>query len=401
MAVLLTPALVLSSFALAPAAQSQTIKPTFWGMHHNDWTKKPSVTVGAANFTTSSTYWPAIETSAGVYNWTHLDNQVAAARAAGARPMIVLGQTPQFYSPTPSSADYRTSVPDLTAWKNYVTQVAQRYGTQLDYQIWPEPNVTQNWQGTVAQMAQLTAVAATAIHQYAGKGAIVVSPAVALRTSGQRAWTLAFFKQKVGGKRIHTYIDAIAIDPFPEQKGTPEDSYAIMTSIKKSLAKIGVRTPIWNNEINYGVRGGHAATGVRYPMAKQQSFVVRTFALSAAAGMQRTYWLAWSVSPELSVNMTTSKGAATPVAKSYTTVRNWLNGTNFRGCKVKRGLWTCTATKGKHDVRRIYWAAKGRIKVPTVASSLRLENQAGAKAKLRGSRVIKVDYRPVMVASRK
>ena len=315
--------------------------------------------------------------------------------------MVVLGQTPSFHSSNAAAADYRTYMPDTTAWQAYVSAVAQRFGTRLDYQIWPEPNITQNWQGSVGQMAQLTAIASNAIHQYAGSRAVVVSPAVALRTPGQRAWALSFFKQKVGGKRVHQYIDAIAVDPFPEQKGSPEDSYAIMKSIRKSLAKIGVRTPIWNNEINYGVRGGHAATGVRYSVPKQQSYVVRTFALSAAAGMQRTYWLAWFVSPELSVNMTTKSGRATPVAKSYTTVRNWLNGTNFRGCKAKRGLWTCTATKGKRDVRRIYWAPKGRIKVKTAASSLRLENQAGAKAKLKGAKVIKVDYRPVMVASRK
>ena len=149
-------------------------------------------------------------------------------------------------------------MPTVDAWKNYVTGFAERYGTRLDYQIWPEPNIIENWKGTPEQMATLTVVASKAITADAGKKATVVSPAVALRLKSQHKWTVTYFKQKVGGKRVHTFLDAIAIDPFPEQKGTPEDSYQIMRSVKKQLGKIGVRKPFWNNEINYGVAGGGA-----------------------------------------------------------------------------------------------------------------------------------------------
>ena len=62
-------------------------------------------------------------------------------------------------------------MPNISAWKAYVSQVAKRYGSRLDYQIWPEPNIIQNWQGTTRQMAQLTVVASKAIHKYAGKKA--------------------------------------------------------------------------------------------------------------------------------------------------------------------------------------------------------------------------------------
>ena len=257
---LLSSVLVISMVSLAAPAQAQKIKPDFWGMHDSDWTTPPTVPVGSANFTTAGTYWPSIETSKGRFDWSNLDAQVAAAESMNAQPMILLGQTPKFHSTKRGSVDYLDYMPKLNAWKKYVSKVAQRYGTRLDYQIWPEPNIVQNWKGSPAQMAKLTAVASKAIQRAAGKKATVVSPAVALRLAGQRAWTIKYFKQKVGGKQVHSYLDAIAIDPFPEQKGTPEDSFKIMTSIKKKLAKIGVRTPIWNNEINYGVAGGGAST---------------------------------------------------------------------------------------------------------------------------------------------
>ncbi|MCD4523758.1 hypothetical protein [Nocardioides sp. cx-173] len=399
---LLSPVLVLSTALVASPAHAQKITPAFFGMHDSDWTTAPGVPVGSANFTTTGTYWPYIETAPGIYDFSRLDAQVAAAEKAGAQPMIVLGQTPRFYSANPLSPDYTDYMPNLAAWRAYVTAVAKRYKTRLDYQVWPEPNIIQNWQGSPAQMAQLTAVASQAIKGAAGKGAKVVSPAVALRLDSQQAWTVNYFKQSVGGKRVHTYLDAIAIDPFPLQKGTPEDSYAIMLSIKKQLARIGVKKPFWNNEINYGVAGGGATTRTRYPMAKQQAYVVRTYALSAAARMQRTYWLGWFASPELAINMADNKGRPLPPAKSYKVVRSWLLNTNFVGCsKSKNGVWMCTAKVGKKEVRRIYWKPTGRATVKTPASTKRVQNQSGGVKKRKGAYNVRVDFRPIMVASRK
>ncbi len=281
----LLPGLVLAGLTVgAGGASAQKIRSDFWGMHDNNWVSEPTVPVGSANFTTSGTYWTSIESGLlpGVYDWSRLDDQVAAAEAIGAQPMVVLGRTPRIHSSAPASDDFAAHMPTGDAWKNYVTSVAERYGTRLDYQIWPEPNIIQNWQGTPQQMATLTAVASKAITAAAGKKATVVSPAVALRLKSQQKWTVTYFKQKVGGKRVHTYLDAIAIDPFPEQKGTPEDSFQIMRSIKKQLGKIGVHKPFWNNEINYGVAGGGSAD--HHHVRGRQAAVLRDPDLRAERG---------------------------------------------------------------------------------------------------------------------
>lgn len=401
LALLMLPALALGALLVGSPAQAQRVSPSFWGMHDNDWTTRPGVPVGSANLTTSGTYWRSIEKSNGVFDWSRLDAQVQAAASIGAKPMIVLGQTPRFHSSRPTAADYYAAVPDIASWKTFVGQVAARYGTRLDYQIWPEPNIIQNWTGSPRQMAQLTAVAAKAIRSAAGKRARIVSPAFALRLPDQRAWAMKYFKQSVGGKRVHAYVNAIAVDPFPLQTGTPENSYGLMKVITKKLARIGVKKPIWNNEINYGVAGGHATTTTTYPMPVQQSYVIRTFVLSAAAKMQRTYWLGWFTSPELGINMADSHGAALPPATAYRVVQSWLNGTNFQGCSKKRGLWTCTTKVGRREVRRIYWKPSGQAAVKTPASTRRVESQDGAVDARRGARRILVDYRPVMVASKK
>lgn len=369
-------------------------------MHDSDWTTPPSVPVGSANFTTSGTYWPNVETRKGRYDWTRLDQQVAAAESLGAQPMVLLGQTPRFHSTRARSAEYTDFMPKIKAWKRYVSKVAKRYGTRIDYQIWPEPNIVQNWQGSPRQMARLTVVAAKAIEKNAGKRARVVSPAVALRQDSQRAWTLEYFKQSIGGVRVHHYLDAIAIDPFPLQAGTPEDSFKIMRGIKRSLARIGVRKPLWNNEINYGVPGGGATTTVKYAVAKQRSYVIRTYVLSAAARMQRTYWLGWFSNATMGINMADSTGRPLGPGKSYAVVRSWLNRTNFKGCRTKKGLWVCIAKKGD-EVRKIYWKRNGRTTITTPSSTIRVENQKGAVDESGGRTTLRVTSRPIMVASRR
>lgn len=400
LALLLLPGFVVGGLLMTSPAQAQRITPSFWGMHDNNWATAPGVPVGAANFTTAGTYWRNIEKAPGVYDWSRLDAQVAAAEAIGAKPMILLGSTPQFHSSRPSSADFYTAMPDVGAWQRYVGQVAARYGARLDYQIWPEPNIVQNWTGTPRQMATLTVVAAKAIRRAAGKSPRIVSPAVALRLDSQQAWTMKYFKQRVGGKRVDQYLNAIAIDPFPLQTGTPETSYGIMKKITKKLSRIGVNKPIWNNEINYGVAGGGATTTTTYAMPVQQSYVIRTYVLSAAAKMQRTYWLSWLPSPELGINMTNSQGVVLPPATSYQVVRSWLNGTKFQGCSKKHGLWTCT-TKAKGEVRRIFWKPSGGTAIKTPGSTKRVETQDGIVDGRRGAHKIAVDYRPIMVASAK
>ncbi|KRE97272.1 hypothetical protein ASG76_00645 [Nocardioides sp. Soil774] len=369
-------------------------------MHDNDWTTAPTVPVGAANFTTALTYWPNVETRKGRYDWTRLDQQVAGAETLGAQPMVLLGQTPRFHSARPRSADFTDFMPKIKAWKRWVTEVAKRYGTKIDYQIWPEPNIIQNWQGSPRQMATLTVVASKAIQKHAGKKARVVSPAVALRLASQRRWTVDYFKQSIGGVRVHRYVDAIAVDPFPEQAGTPEDSHAIVRGIRRELARIGVRKPIWSNEINYGVPGGGAVTTTEYSVAKQRSYVIRTYVLSAAARVQRTYWLGWFSNDTLAINMADSTGRALGPGKSYAVVHSWLNKTNFKRCATKKGMWVCTAKKGD-EVRTIYWKRSGSATTTTPRSTIRVENQKGVVVSDGGRTTVRVTTRPVMVASRR
>lgn len=391
--------LVASLMAVSPA-EAGKVRPDFWGMHSPDWVSGPSVPVGAANLTITSTHWPALEVKNGKFYWGNLDAQVAAVEERGAKPMILLGPSTKFHSTRPRSPDYADFMPRKRAWKRYVAKVAGRFGDRLDYQVWPEPNIIQNWKGTPRQMARLTAWTSSVIRRIA-PDATVVSPGVALRLDEQRAWTMRYFSQRIGGKSLHRYIDAIAIDPFPMQTGTPEDAFRIMKDVKRRLRRIGVREPIWVNEINYGVAGAFAPTRTRYRMNTQQAYVMRTYVLAAAAGMQRTYWLGWGHFDELGVHLVKKNGRPSAVARSYVQVRKWLNNTRSRGCRVSRGdVWTCTfRTAG--EVRRVHWKVRGTALITSPSSTERVETQEGGVRHQDGRRRLTIDQRPVMVASRR
>lgn len=107
------------------------------------------------------TYWPEIETSDGVFNWTKMDAAVNAAVAAGKDVMWNVAYTPTFHSSNTSAkrssgvstAGWPAAPSDLAAsmqaypalnsakWGRFVKAAIQRYAGLIRYYVmWNEPN---------------------------------------------------------------------------------------------------------------------------------------------------------------------------------------------------------------------------------------------------------------------
>src|SRR5690242_320170 len=100
------------------------VGPQFFGMHAPLLGEKfPNAPVGAVDLMTGGVYWSDLETSPGVFSFTKLDSQMAMARQHGTPPLIVLGQTPSFHIAVGAESHGVASVPDMDAWKTYVTAV--------------------------------------------------------------------------------------------------------------------------------------------------------------------------------------------------------------------------------------------------------------------------------------
>ena len=153
-------------------------------------------------------------------------------------------------------------MPTETSWKNYVYAVVRHFkGRGVDYQVWNEANVVGYWQGTAQQMATLTRLASTIVNRN-DPSAKVVSPAMAVRLPSQRSWLRTFYAQKTGGKKVATYLDVVSLNLYPLASQKPEASMTLLATTRSILRAAGVRKPIWNTEINYGLLGGGNAKTV-------------------------------------------------------------------------------------------------------------------------------------------
>jgi len=115
--------------------------------------------------------WNGIETSPGTYDWTQEDGSVAAAQQYGLPILAVIYGTPSFYSSDPSGPSdgkatiYQpTSPTGYDAWVAFLQAAVARYSSVIQYwEIYPEPETTQQWLSGPSAYAHLFSVAYTTV----------------------------------------------------------------------------------------------------------------------------------------------------------------------------------------------------------------------------------------------
>jgi hypothetical protein len=378
------------------------VRADFFGMHDSRVAQGIAPDgAGALRFWDSGTSWVDLETRPGVFSWGALDTAVATAEDVGARPLLVLGQTPIFHASRPrEEAAYgpgAASMPDPAAWRRYVTAVAERYGDRIDYQVWNETNVIGYWTGTPRQMAELTVSASRAIHKVVPK-ATVVAPPFALRLSAQRRYFADFWSWQKRGVDLASAVDAAAVHLYPLAEGAPEAQVRLLDKARTVLAEDGVRLPVWNTEINYGLGGGVEPPSI--PAEKQRAYLMRTYLLNAGLGVQRVYWYRWDIQPIANTLLTTPDYSSPSLAgRAFPTVRSWLEGTVVEGCEVSDGVWSCTARAGR-ETRTFWWKPRGApTHMPAGEDARSWTDANGSVTQCRDGCEVPVGQTPVMVTA--
>jgi hypothetical protein len=267
-------------------------------------------TVGSLRLWDAGVTWREIETSPGAYDFTRLDSIVRAANARNVEVTLVLGMTPSFYASSP------TAMPaDLGAWDRYVRAVVTRYSAAnwggrrgiAAYQVWNEANVKNFWTGSPIQMAQLTKATWHAV-KAVDKDAIVVGPAFAARIAEQTRGIGLFFYTKLSGVPVWRYMNAISLHLYPLDRygsklGLPETSLYLLGKAKRQMSLRGVpltgrnAKPIWNTEVNYGMRTGTYGGTPAVPISveRQAAYVLRTYLLNASRKIARVHWYSYNM----------------------------------------------------------------------------------------------------------
>jgi polysaccharide biosynthesis protein PslG len=366
--------------------------------------------------------WRDIETSPGVYDWSHLDALVSAAQAHHVDVTLVVGMTPSFYASSPTLPPS-----NLSAYIRFLTKVMARYrdfqGQRgiAAYQVWNEGNISAFWTGTPAQLARLTATVYQ-IRNVTDPGAEVVAPSFAVRLPYQREWMRSYQRQLVDGKPVWDYYDVNALSLYPKptyggHPGGPEDAMRLLGHARTQLHRIGVpgSKKIWATEINYGVTGGGLADSAATPISggRQVANVLRTYLLGAAHGLARVFWYRYdwgrvaSDGGTLGNTLLSDPGdyaLARPAGLALRTAQRWLSGKlvavhGHRPCaRDDRGTYRCRV---RYDgtSRTIIWNPHRHVNVRVPRrSSARVLGRTAAPRTAR--HLVRVGFKPVVVTRR-
>ncbi len=362
-------------------AVSNPVLPTQFGMHVPAIAEgvDPGVSYGSIRIWDSGVTWGQVQQAKNKFWWDGLDRAIGNANTQKVSILYVLGSTPKWAATNVKQGNYpnkgAASMPKIKDWKNWVKAVVNRYGESIDsYQIWNEANLTDFWQGTPKQMANLTKTASKIIRQGDPTAKIVSASTTVRLTPAYQKFFPAYLKEL---KKANWPVDAIAIHSYPDGRGTPATRATLIevvnTQLKKS--KVPANKELWDTEVNYGIKGPDKIKGQTVSGDVAASWVAQTYLDNLRLGVDRSYWYFWA--PDTArIGIAMQDG--TTGAIGYQSAFNWMN-ESYYSCS-SGALNTCNF--GDNDnVDVVVWASKGAqaYTVPSNASvSCNALNQCSA-----------------------
>jgi hypothetical protein len=405
------------------------VSPALFGLHDSSLDSLSRRGVGAIRLWDAGVMWRDLEPSEGVFDFSRLDQIVQLAHANHTEVTLVLAGTPAWAAANPSAADWMDP-PRVAAYQAFAKTVMQRYKAFdpahtghpyrgiANYQVWNEPNISTYWGGTLPQLAPLVRAAWQA-RQQVDRGAKVLGPSMVTRLPFEMKGIKQFYALKLGKQPVWKYIDAMTFSLYPVdimpsgRPGGPEDMVTLVKAVRATLAKDHVpsRIPVWNSEVNYGLPSGARAGSPtpQIPDGRQVAYVMRTYLLSAAAGVPRVFWYRYDLHAAFANTFMTTTAPATPgttpAGEAFYRIQRWMKGTlvgtpTQRPCaKDRRGTYTCVVRYAK-GMGRVYWNPQHTVTVKTVRTAKSFESELGVVHAIRGGKKLRVGYQPVLVRSR-
>jgi glycosyl hydrolase family 39 (putative alpha-L-iduronidase) len=329
---------VCREHVLTSTPPSQPIPATFFALHiHNAATTTPWPEVPFAEWRLWDSYvaWPNLEPQRGQWHFEVLDHYVSLAEQHNVSLLLPLGLSPTWASARPDEkSTYQpgnaAEPRDIQDWRNYVKTVAKRYKGRIhEYEIWNEPNLKGFWTGDTTEMVKLTREAAEIIREI-DPHATIVSPSAT--TEKGIAW-LSEFLQQGGGQ----WVDVIGYH-FYAMPQPPETAVPLIQKVRQIMEDNAVsHKPLWNTETGWALPKPFPSPDLA------AAYVVRTYVLNWAGGVQRLYWYAWDNHNWVTIQLTEADGKTpTSAGRAYETAGKWLVGATLKQCDVDQShTWIC------------------------------------------------------------
>lgn len=400
---------------------TKTVQPSLFGMHVHDLSNPvPEVNqkFGAIRIWDNGVRWDQVNTAQDVYDWTLMDQVVTNAEATGAKEiMYVLGSTPQWLA-TDFSVDNYLDAPganskpaSLAEWDKWVRAVVQRYRGRIDsYQVWNEVNFSSFWNGSEAQMVELTRRAAKIVHAE-DPGAEVVTGSAIVRQSkkvGKQAAAIStksfFYNYMRGLKNKKVKFDAVGMHLYPWYKagpgdGTPFDRETGASNAQEVLDHFKFKQPMYDTEMAYGNRRDNGWPRKVLPAKLGAAYLAQTYIYGMVNNVPQVYWYGWD-DHVLGVDVTSPKtGRILAPGIAYNTVMNWMSYAKIGGCATTKGVNTCLIRQKGQRQYLVFRNSKA-YKTYTVSKKWKVNQVCDLADKcksLKSNRRLRVGISPLLV----
>jgi hypothetical protein len=369
--------------SLRPRAQSPAtsgaIPATYFGFNlhpgvFNGQIPYPTIPFGAVRLWATETTWNDINTSSGVYDFSTLDNTIAVAQSHGQTDFVfTFGAVPTWASSNPTDASCTAanlgscdpptglSSGDDHLWQDFVTAITAHNaanGFPIHYwEIWNEPNILVEWNGTPAEMA-LMAKDAYNIIKAADSTALVTTPTPGDDGTGQNinSWEPAYLAAllPLGGIfadiiTYHGYTDACN-SQVPESSESSDLSDLTLAISQSGLSASLTSLPIWNTEGSWNKDAGLPDPNM------QAAYLARLYLLQWSLGVSRFYWFQYGNTQN--GTLWTASSGLDPAGTAYGQVYGWMVGaTSTSPCAANGTVWTCGFTSSGGVQEQAVWDA--------------------------------------------
>ncbi len=349
------------------------VPATLVGMHIEGaeggaWAAAP---FGALRMWDNGTAWSQIELAKGEFKWGNIDGLIENATSKGMTDiMMVLGTTPEWAAKEINDSDYpqpgAASAPaNMADWDDWVSAVVDRYSDSFtSYQIWNEANLKNFFNGTPAEMADMTKRAYDII-KAKNPEALVVAPSPSTRLTGSFNKFFPAYLEELG--KLDWPVDVFAIHTYPKADGDPVARGALIEAAQKVLTASGApELPLWDTELNYGLAGPGDLPKQDIEGADAAGFVVRTYIDDLRYGIDRSYWYIWSLGAYDLLGIQAFPGS--DGEQGFFAIDNWVVGASYDGCEESGNSVICNfSAAGSSWI--VAWAQTGEAPYTTPENS--------------------------------
>jgi len=396
-------ALLFVAFHVA-AAQ---ISPEFFALHtlstQDPWPSTVDVQFSSWRSVSSKVTWADINTSQGVYDWSHLDHLLALAQQNGQSVLYTFYYTPTWASACPTcTCNQGNQAPggcyppnDLNSdgtgtdqhLIDFITALMQHEGPgKIRYiEIWNEPNIPTEWGGSMQQIVRMTQDTRSVAKSFDPNVLITSPPETGDgKYSLKMTWLPGYFA--AGGGQ---YVDVIGLHGYVYH---PEDIITRLNNTTAVMAQYNqTGKPIFVTE------GSWCCEHAPIPPSQQPGFSFRHYLSMLSTPVSQYYLFAFDSSNE--GNLWDSGSASmTPNGVAYQLYYSWLVGaTMTQPCQpyiTGSSIWTCTFSRSSGYQAAAVWDANATVTVPVPTKYVQYRDLYGNVYPIHNHQV-QIGYTPI------